>query len=233
MSIATSGVWAPGQVDLPHFVRLEPLGKKLGKVHAIARGREDGGQRRFARGAVIGVVDVLGIHPAHGRVLADDDIRFQAADDAHDLAAQLEVRLQLAIGTSHENHVTCPENARRFPLFGLSRRREPLRRHLRIVAALVSGGEQDVDDLVPLVRPAGDGPGADEFRVVRVRHHHGDLLRPRWLVARVGGIPRDLDGLGVYGRRWLARRRVWIRLAYPHRVLALVPAKPRVLPVAT
>ena len=98
-------------------MRLESLGEELGKVHAIAR-LKDGGEGRL-RGAVIGVVDVLGVHPAHGWILADDDVRFQAADDAHDLAPQLEGRLQLAIGTSHENDVSGSEDTSCFPLLGL------------------------------------------------------------------------------------------------------------------
>jgi hypothetical protein len=169
------------------------------------------------------VVDVLGVDPAHRRVLADDDIRLEAADHPRQLAAQLQVRLQIGVWVLEEEDLLDTEDARRLALLRLAGGHQPLGGHLRVVAPLVSGGEENVDDFVSLVRPARDRSRADELGVVRVGHEDGDLLWAGRLVARVRGVARDLQRLGVDRRRRLARRGVVFPLPVPLRHSRSIP----------
>src|SRR5262245_37020674 len=66
-----------GEVNLAHFVRLEAFGEEVREGEAVARGGENGGEGGFAGGAMVGMVDVLRVGPAHGRVLTDDDVRLE------------------------------------------------------------------------------------------------------------------------------------------------------------
>ena len=85
------------EVDLFDLVRLEALAEQLREDERIARGGVDRVEGGVAAGPVVGVVDVALGRPAGRRVLADDDVRLEAADLADDVAAQAERVLEDAV----------------------------------------------------------------------------------------------------------------------------------------
>ncbi len=51
--------------------------------------------------AVIGMIDAID-RKQRLRIAGDENIRFELADDADDIAAQVEIRHEIAIGAIHE-----------------------------------------------------------------------------------------------------------------------------------
>src|SRR5438309_1941713 len=76
------GLVRAGQVDLFDFVWLEPFVEQLGEHQARVGARNDGVERRLARGAMVGMVDVALAAPASRRVGRHDNVGLGATNPA-------------------------------------------------------------------------------------------------------------------------------------------------------
>src|ERR1035437_2373952 len=102
-----------------HRVRLEAFAHEFWERVGITRVGIDRSQGRLARGQVVGVTREDALKVAF-RTLRDDEVGAVLADDARDLAAKQQRRLDLSGGPAQEPERADPSLARRGTLFGLT-----------------------------------------------------------------------------------------------------------------
>ena len=113
----------------------------------------------------------------------DDALRAHPADDAADVAAQVEGRLEAAVGMTEEGDVGDADHLRRRPLLGLADLDHRGARHGAVEATRLAAGADAVGDLDPRVGPAGDDACGSEVDVVGVRGDDQDPFDSRRLQA--------------------------------------------------
>ena len=147
------GLEGEEHVQLGDAVGLQTLFEKLREDERDDGAGEDGVRGGLAGGPVIRMVDVPVVDEDRRRIMANDAVRANLADDAGDIAADVERRLKNAIGIAQEDDVLHADDA--------------------------SGaiGDDAVGDFRTFVNPAGDAPGNTEFDIVGVR---GDDEDARW-----------------------------------------------------
>src|SRR5690606_36607860 len=129
-----------------------------------------------SRRAVVGVVDVARLDKHGGRVLRYDAVRLELADDARQLAAQRDGRLQRAVAVAEEAHVRHADDRRRGALLGLSLPGQLVDVDARLVAPGGAVRYDHVADLRALRGPLRDAPRDTKLDVVRVGGNHENAL---------------------------------------------------------
>ena len=109
---------------------LEPLGEQLGKDQARLRRGEDGVEGHVGSGTVVGVIHVHAAVVAHGGIPAHHRVGPVAADDARQLPAERERRLEHPVLVAEEDHLGDPEDATGLPLLLLADGHQRLPRHV-------------------------------------------------------------------------------------------------------
>jgi hypothetical protein len=109
---------------------------------------------------------------AHRRVLADDRIRLESPNLAHDVAPQLDRIAQRAVLVRQKHDVPRAQGMSRVQLLGTPDLSELVRADVGIGRAFVAAGTQHVVDLFARCCPLGNGAAAAELGIVGVSHHH-------------------------------------------------------------
>jgi hypothetical protein len=170
------GLRAGSDPHLLHRVWLQPFFAQFGEDERHPGCRSDGVERGLGHGAVVGVVDVP-IAEDKGRVEADDSVRLEAADLAHQVPAQRQTRLDLVVVVAQEDDLVHADSLCGGLLLGFTDARQFLARHPRLVAASIAAGDQHVAHRAASLRPPGRAASHDELDVVGVG---GDEQRPLW-----------------------------------------------------
>src|SRR5436305_13145779 len=103
----------------------------------------NGVERRVTRSAMIRVVEVLLGVPAAGRVRADDDVRLEATDLAHEIAAELERVREHAVFVSQEDDLLDAQHAGRSLLLDAPHLRQRSGALMDIARPSVAAGAED------------------------------------------------------------------------------------------
>ena len=164
--------------DFLWHVRLEAFFKQFREVDQVACGREDGIEHDLPGGAVIGVIDTVSCEESL-RITSHKNIGFVPADLADNVAAQVQVRDEVAIGVGHDMNRLGTNDLCRGILFFVADGAQIVGRHFgvsRWVKAFVTTGEEHIGDVMSLTCPFGQRAAAEEFRVVGMRKDDEDVF---------------------------------------------------------
>ena len=162
---------ARGDVNLAHLVGIDAFLFQLLKKVRLSTGWEDRIHRRFAHGAVIGVVDAAHGGEHHGRVHGDNHFGFETANLAYQPLAQFHRVFDHAIGHAQESHITDADNFRRGQRFGLTNFSRLRLGHPRLGNTDIAAGHQDVGDFTAFLHPAGNRTSRAKFNIIGMGHN--------------------------------------------------------------
>ncbi len=145
---------------------------KLVAEEEVVTGGNDGVDRAHAGRAVVGMKLVQA-----PRIVGHDQAWPQLPDGQAELLAQPHARLDLAVQPAQKVDVRHTQPPRRLTLLAFASGSQLDWIDLKVMAALVAAGDDQVRDVAALGGPAGDGAASAELGIVRMRRYHQDAER--------------------------------------------------------
>src|SRR5437867_5117465 len=162
----------PEEEHASHAVMFESTGELFGEEKVVAR-RDDAVEAAPSGNTVIGVH--LVVTP---RVVREYHVGLVLADGQAHFRAQLHRSFELTVLVPEEDELFYADRLAGRALLALSGLGHPLRRHLRIVRALLPAGDHAVRHVgAGHSDPRGEGPGASEIHVVGMSEDRHRALR--------------------------------------------------------
>jgi hypothetical protein len=164
-----------GEVHLAGRPGLEPLVEQLRVRERVAGVGVDRRHRGLTGSEVVGMARVDALEVALRR-LREHALRTHPPDLSADVAAQVEARLEPAVGVAQERDVGDADHLGRRPLLRLADLDHRGARHGEVEAAGFAAGADAVRHLDARVGPARDGSRAAEVDVIGVRGDDQDAF---------------------------------------------------------